>query len=779
MKNKILRSMKQRVLTVLFISTVILFVVIFGMTTVQCVKAFSYDSLRIAETKTRESVEIFNENAEEYVLKTQFIAAQLQGKAYETEEDYADLMKLLASDAESNGFLSLSVFDKRGEHHTMATPYYGDSSEVNSLLAQTTGTSVTSVYRSEAAGKFCVAIYAPVKKTETGTVNCVCAVLGADTVYSSEDADAFFAEYGADAFVVGSGDYFYRYAGDADAGRADTFSEYLGVFASENVAAQTKELLGKQNFGSLGFSSGGTSYVLAFSRLGNGSASYLSVVYERGVLLNKDGNLFTKFLVSIVILSVLLVLALVFDLVEKQRVRKERMQAEDIDPLLKCSTYSKFKRDAERLILDNRASHYALICLDIHNFKYVQEHFGEDIAEDAKRFASGVFSSVLQKYETYGHLTGDRFVLLLRYEVKSEISSRLTLISELVNHYTAFKKNNFFCLFSIGVYYVLPAEEIDVDAFINRSNLAQLAHKKTPTAAYIPYDESLYENYRIEADIESKMEGALKNCDFHLFYQPKYNIARECLDGAETLVRWFDTERNGYVPPQKFVPLFELNGFINKLDRYVFIHACEFFANAVRNGLRVTPISVNVSRVTAIQKDFVSFYSSNKAKYGIPDGYLTIEFTESFSFTNMEVLSKIVLELKKNGFRCSIDDFGSGYSSCGVLKELPVDELKLDMFLLKPSDNVQKDEALIEMMIKLGKSFDMKVTQEGVETMAQFEMLKGLGCDVIQGYLYSKPLLTDDFQSFVNGATDLQFIMKHNVEAPYKKPKYIDFAVDK
>ena len=108
-----------------------------------------------------------------------------------------------------------------------------------------------------------------------------------------------------------------------------------------------------------------------------------------------------------------------------------------------------------------------------------------------------------------------------------------------------------------------------------------------------------------------------------------------------------------------------------------------------------------------------------------------------------------------------------------------MDELKLDMFLLKPSDNVQKDEALIEMMIKLGKSFDMKVTQEGVETMAQFEMLKGLGCDVIQGYLYSKPLLTDDFQSFVNGATDLQFIMKHNVEAPYKKPKYIDFAVDK
>lgn len=106
-------------------------------------------------------------------------------------------------------------------------------------------------------------------------------------------------------------------------------------------------------------------------------------------------------------------------------------------------------------------------------------------------------------------------------------------------------------------------------------------------------------------------------------------------------------------------------------------------------------------------------------------------------------------------------------------------EYKLDMFLLKASDNPQKDDALVEMMIRLGKSFEMKVTQEGVETMEQFEKLKAMGCDVIQGYLYSKPLLTDDFQSFVNGTTDLEAVMKRNVEAPYKKPKYIDFLINK
>ena len=168
---------------------------------------------------------------------------------------------------------------------------------------------------------------------------------------------------------------------------------------------------------------------------------------------------------------------------------------------------------------------------------------------------------------------------------------------------------------------------------------------------------------------------------------------------------------------------------------------------------------------------------SNKAKYNIPDGYITIEFTESFSFNNLDVLSNIVTELKKNGFRCSIDDFGSGYSSCGVLKELPVDELKLDMFLLKPSAHPQKDEALLESMIRLGKAFDMKVTQEGVETMEQFEMLKRMGCDVIQGYLYSKPLLADDFQAFVQSPTDLQSVLKRDSEASYKRPEYIDFSV--
>lgn len=775
MKYKILRSLKQKIFTILFLATVILFAVIFAVTAADCVRTFARDASRIAETRTREGSELFSELADGYVLRTQQVAAELQGRAYDTEEEYDELLSTLGRDAEEMGFLSLSVFDGRGEHHTMATQYYGDSTEVNVLLARTTGRPVVSVYRSNSAGRFCTAIYVAVPESEEGTIDCVCGIFLAETVFRTAQTDEFFD--GSDAFIVGAEGYYYDYDGSDAAGMAETFEDYLSDFASRETASALSGLIASRDFGSVTFSSGGTDYVCAFSRLGNGSSAYLAVVYDRDALLNEDGGLFTGFLVSVSILAVLLVLALVLDLIQKRRVHRERMQAEEIDPLLKCSTYARFKKDAERLILDNRADHYAVICFEIENFKYVQEHFGEDIAEDAKKFAAGVFSSVLGKNETFGHLTGDRFVLLLRYEIKPEISSRITLIGELINHYAAFRKSNFFCLFGVGVYYVLPAENVDVDAFLNRAHIAQLAHKKSSAAAFVAYNADLYENYRIEAEIESRMEGALKNCDFHLFYQPKYSIAGDRLEGAETLVRWYDAERNGYVPPGKFVPLFEINGFINKLDRYVFVHACEFFANAVRNGLRVTPLSVNVSRVTAIQKDFVSFYVSNKAKYNIPDGYITIEFTESFSFNNLDVLSNIVTELKKNGFRCSIDDFGSGYSSCGVLKELPVDELKLDMFLLKPSAHPQKDEALLESMIRLGKAFDMKVTQEGVETMEQFEMLKRMGCDVIQGYLYSKPLLADDFQAFVQSPTDLQSVLKRDSDAFYKKPEYIDFSV--
>ena len=240
------------------------------------------------------------------------------------------------------------------------------------------------------------------------------------------------------------------------------------------------------------------------------------------------------------------------------------------------------------------------------------------------------------------------------------------------------------------------------------------------------------------------MEKALENREFKVFYQPKYNIDSDRPDGCEALVRWYNSERDEYMQPGVFLPLFEANRFIIKLDHYVYERVCEYMVEAVQNGQDLYPVSVNVSRITAFEPDFLNFYVSVKKKYNVADGFIMIEFTESFANEDYDTLREMVSVLHKNGFKCSIDDFGSGYSSYNILKALPMDEIKLDRFFIMKGISQDRDYKVLSSIISLAKSLNMKVTQEGVETGEQ------LSCNVIQGYYYSKPLVQYDYISFLS-----------------------------
>ena len=236
---------------------------------------------------------------------------------------------------------------------------------------------------------------------------------------------------------------------------------------------------------------------------------------------------------------------------------------------------------------------------------------------------------------------------------------------------------------------------------------------------------------------------------FYVFYQPKYNIQEKQPDGCEALIRWYNPERDEYMKPDVFLPLFEANGFIVKLDHYVFEQVCLYIEDAVMNGLPLVPVSVNVSRMTAIAGDFIQFYSQTKKKHNIADHFITLEFTESFAYEDYEVLRDTVGLLHQCGFKCSIDDFGSGFSSYNILKELPMDEIKLDRFFIKKGFSHDRDLKVLSSVISLARELRMKVTQEGVETQGELELLKSLGCQVIQGYFYSKPLALVDYTGFL------------------------------
>jgi EAL domain-containing protein (putative c-di-GMP-specific phosphodiesterase class I) len=266
--------------------------------------------------------------------------------------------------------------------------------------------------------------------------------------------------------------------------------------------------------------------------------------------------------------------------------------------------------------------------------------------------------------------------------------------------------------------------------------------------------------YLQKADIETRADKGLENEEFVVFYQPKYNVSKNCVESAEALIRWYDPEQKFYRSPGAFLPIFEANGFIVKLDHYVYEKVCRYISESIERNQFVLPISVNISRVTAVQPDFIEIYSNMKHRYHIPDDMLILEFTESFADENYERLERTISALHRNGFICSIDDFGSGYSSFNILKRIHVDELKLDAVFAAPSGNVQRDDKILSTMIDLAKSMNMVVVQEGVETENMFNKVVSMGVDVVQGYYYAKAISLEEFKIFVNSNTSIKYKSK-------------------
>ncbi|EFS27535.2 hypothetical protein FUAG_03050 [Fusobacterium ulcerans ATCC 49185] len=267
--------------------------------------------------------------------------------------------------------------------------------------------------------------------------------------------------------------------------------------------------------------------------------------------------------------------------------------------------------------------------------------------------------------------------------------------------------------------------------------------------------------YLKEKNIEDNMEHALENNEFIVYFQPKVELKTNKIAGAEALVRWQDPKK-GLIPPDEFIPIFEKNGFITKLDIYVFEEVCKTIRKWLNEGINPIPVSVNLSRMHLQNPNFLKKYKEIQEKYEVPADLLEIELTETLVFENFEQLKKVIDDIHQMGFSCSIDDFGSGYSSLNLLKEIPVDILKLDrIFFSKKND--KRGNSVIESIISLAKKLNMTTISEGVETISQVEFLRKADCDLVQGYVYSKPLAKDDFE--------ITFLKNENIQVKKYKEK--------
>lgn len=390
------------------------------------------------------------------------------------------------------------------------------------------------------------------------------------------------------------------------------------------------------------------------------------------------------------------------------------------------------------------ASNYAALHIDINRFTLYNDYYGHEVGDSLLRYLAETMDLMSSAKEICARRGSDKFVALWSYTDRKYLENRINELFELVKD--APHGGN--VSLSVGIY---PLGEGDKD-IVHATDMAKMAGEtvsgsKTDAAAF--FDENLRKALTEEQELEELMHTALEKDEFKLFLQPKHGVQSGSLEGAEALVRWISPVK-GFISPGKFIPLFEKNGFVAQVDDYILEQLCIFQKKRLDSGKKIVPISVNVSRVQLSNPDLAEQICAIVDKHGVPHKYIDLELTESACFDDLEVLVNTITNLRKMGFPVSMDDFGSGYSSLNLLKELPFDTLKIDGEFFRNVSDLNRANIVVKNIIGLAKSLNMKVVAEGIETQDQVEFLRTTECDLIQGYYYSKPISAADFEKYMS-----------------------------
>lgn len=419
----------------------------------------------------------------------------------------------------------------------------------------------------------------------------------------------------------------------------------------------------------------------------------------------------------------------------------------DTDELTGLKTRRAFRRKFQPIIHDHaekvQQGGYAAIYFDIIRFKAVNEAFGNAIGDALLIYIADALKDMLGENGEACRMGADRFMVFVDTAKISPEDVMDKLSAALIRYDLPMEIR-----YNAGIY-VTCKERISLDGILDRAVLAQSAIKGSYNERCKYYTEELMQNLLGEQEIIGMMETALHEKQFVLYYQPQYNHSTGMLVGAEALVRWMHPER-GLISPGMFIPIFEKNGFITNLDLYVFEEVCIYLRKCIDSGYTLVPISTNFSRYDIFSHDFVAKLEKIRKKYDVPVKYLRIEITESTLMGGAERTNAILAKLHECGYVVEMDDFGSGYSSLNVLKDIDLDIIKLDMRFLSDDTEGSKGGTIISSVVRMAKWLNLPVIAEGVETVQQANFLRSIGSDYIQGYLYSRPLPEDKYTELIS-----------------------------
>ncbi len=452
-------------------------------------------------------------------------------------------------------------------------------------------------------------------------------------------------------------------------------------------------------------------------------------------------------------MTIALVIFMVIFLCKNLRNRKRMTEVFFMDEVTGKHNWMWFLTNAERLLRkkSNASNKYAVLDIVFVNYRNFCVCHSVKEGEEMLRLVGDKIEEHLTKKELYAHHSAAHFAALMTYTDRDILEERIRkMIADLERVNQDHKFNFWVGVDRIGSHVdaggkTTRRQDVDIEREYNNAGAARASITGEDSAIAF-FDEKMVEEQKWIDMINESQEKALANEEFLVYYQPKYDPRTNELRGAEALIRW-NSPTSGLIPPGRFIPLFEKNGFITRIDHYMLEHVARDQKRWLDEGKKCVPVSVNVSRAHFIEEDLAEQIRDLVDSAGTPHELIEIELTESAFFDDKNALITTIGRLKEYGFTVSMDDFGSGYSSLNSLKEMPLDVLKLDADFFRNDDGNGRGRIVVAEAISLAKKLSMRTVAEGVEEKDQVDFLAEEGCDMTQGYYFAKPMPKEEFEA--------------------------------
>ncbi len=654
-----------------------------------------------------------------------------------THKDRQTILKALKEATDNSGFSHLLISDLEGNAIRNDDVKINVAEEDYFAKALQGETFLSNTRKSKIDGSNIVVFSTPVKyKDET-----VAVLFG---TYKTEELDKLFlSSFSGMGYAIIcnlEGDIIAQTS--ANRVNKDSYEKKEIKFLENYTEEEVIEKIKRGQSGQAIFSINNQVQLMHYSPLGVNDWFIVTIVADD--IISKSSN---EILTSAMLLTtgvILMFMALIIYLIATHKKHSNNLfKTAYYDELTGVPNRAKFKLDTQNIIKNNPSKKFIAIMLDIRHFKVINELFdfaiGDEVITNIAKALSDISSG---KYYAFARIGADKFVAFDYYDsedytedFRDRFEAQFSLINgTLGNHRLEFR---------YGVYFTEPGEN-DINDILQKVDLAHSIAKNQKNSVICEYNDEFKTRVIEETKLEDRMESALKNDEFKVYLQPKYLLKSDTVVGAEALVRW-KQENGKIISPGKFIPLFEKNGFITKLDMYMLEKVCQIIREWMDNDIPVVTVSVNFSRLHLQNENFVEEIEAIAQRYGVPKKYIEIELTESTIFKNEEVLENIIFQLHNAGFTLSMDDFGTGYSSLGLLKNLPVDVIKIDRGFFLGTKYKTRTKTVIANVMKMAKELGIHTVAEGVETQEHIDFLREVGCDIVQGYYYARPVPAHDF----------------------------------